>query len=544
MTVTGTDIISRWTSMDTDASVFKNHWREVRRFMYPAGDRFFTKETPGRKQHEFVLDNTGEMAADTLASAIVGAMTNSATRWFALRVQDPALEGRAGVGRWLDIATRRMLAVFNSPRSHFNSAQHEKMLEVVNYGTGPMFIAEAPGVGPLFQTHPLANVRLAEGADGQVDTAYRAIEMSARAAVQEFGAEALSSDIVTMAFDDARKDSLQEFIHAVEPRTDRDELSAMARDMPWSSHYVEKKTGKIIREGGFPEFPWVAPRWQKRAREVYGRSPAMAALADVKMLQRTMASQIDAAELAIQPPLQAPHKGVRSKIKLTRGGITYITPEAMKMSGGLKPLITGARPDIAEDFMRGIRERIQTAFLHHLLTMLRDPRATATQILTIAEEVLRQLGPVLGRMESEDLGPMIERVFAIMLRQGMLPPVPIDLDRVPIEIEYVSPMAKQQRVADARGIVQTIEVMAPIIGQQPEILDNVNGDATFRYVADLFGWPKDTLNDNDRVVEIRTARQETATQEIGRQQLLETGEVAAKLIPALAAPANDQAAAA
>jgi hypothetical protein len=46
---------------------------------------------------------------------------------------------------------------------------------------------------------------------------------------------------------------------------------------------------------------------------------------------------------------------------------------------------------------------------------------TATEVMQRTEERMRLLGPILGRMEAELLGPIITRVFGIMLRQGAVP---------------------------------------------------------------------------------------------------------------------------
>ena len=58
---------------------------------------------------------------------------------------------------------------------------------------------------------------------------------------------------------------------------------------------------------------------------------------------------------------------------------------------------------------------------------------TATEILQKQDEKMRILGPVLGRLQSELLNPLIIRVFNIMLRQQLFLPSP------EILLEEVSP---------------------------------------------------------------------------------------------------------
>ena len=52
------------------------------------------------------------------------------------------------------------------------------------------------------------------------------------------------------------------------------------KNMDFVSCHVHEKSGTLLRESGFKEFPYVVPRYLKSSsNEVYGRSPAMNALA-------------------------------------------------------------------------------------------------------------------------------------------------------------------------------------------------------------------------------------------------------------------------
>ena len=53
-----------------------------------------------------------------------------------------------------------------------------------------------------------------------------------------------------------------------------------------------------------------------------------------------------------------------------------------------------------------------------------DIEATAEEIRAKSDEKMLQLGPVLERLHDELLDPLIDRTFDIMLRRGLLPPIP------------------------------------------------------------------------------------------------------------------------
>ena len=56
--------------------------------------------------------------------------------------------------------------------------------------------------------------------------------------------------------------------------------------------------------------PYVVPRWWVISGEVYGRSPLMTALPQVKVANAATRTVMRAAEKAVDPPLTVPHEGL------------------------------------------------------------------------------------------------------------------------------------------------------------------------------------------------------------------------------------------
>ena len=88
------------------------------------------------------------------------------------------------------------------------------------------------------------------------------------------------------------------------------------------------------------------------------------------------------------------------------------------------------------------RDAIRAVFYVNQLQLQQGPQMTATEVIQRNEEKMRLLGPVLGRLQSELLKPLIDRAFNILLRKNMFTPAPEFLAGKDIEIEYVSPLAK------------------------------------------------------------------------------------------------------
>jgi len=527
------DIIAKADRMQADRGVYLQHCQEVRDFIYPLAMAVNRVETLGQKSNDKVLDNSGETAHELLAATIVSTLTPSWDDFFGLRAANEQLNRSANVAFWLEDAAGRMNKVFRSGRGGFSTAQHEKYLDVTGMGTAGGFIADRPGRGIIFNSVPLRQLLLAENADGKVDQVYRDFKLSARQAVGRWGRKC-GAKVQEAASDPKKEETQFRFIHAVEPRQLLDSGKRDRLNMPMGSEYVCVEDKHMIDEGGFQEMPYSTPRWTKRADEVYGRGCGMKALADVRMLQRTMKVTIRGGEKMIDPPLMVADDGVVGPIRSNANGITYYRSGTYSIDP-IKALLTGGRPDIGEEIMQGVRTRIDNAFLKPVIQMIRKDRMTATEVLQVTDENQRILSPYTGRLMLEDLEVMIERVFGIMMRGGAFLPLPTELQGQTLVIEYVSPAVKSQRVARARALAQFNEITAPMVQMDQALADNLDADLAYRDTADALGLPKDWMRDTDKVGEMRQARQQAQAQALQQKQAMEGIETAANAVRALPA---------
>ena len=93
--------------------------------------------------------------------------------------------------------------------------------------------------------------------------------------------------------------------------------------MPFQSVYMEYETGHIISIGGFREFPYVVPRYLKASNEIYGRSPGMNSLPDVKVLNKMVEVSMKAAQKQVDPPLLVPDDAMILPIRTAPGSLNY-----------------------------------------------------------------------------------------------------------------------------------------------------------------------------------------------------------------------------
>jgi hypothetical protein len=525
------ELINKTDRMQADRAVFASNWQDIRDLICPLAQALTSKETPGAKSGEQVLDNTAEDAGEFLAGALGSMETPETDEIFELRTDDDRANASRDGAIWLQDTARRIHNVIRSPRGGFQQHQQSKNYDKVYFGTAGGYIAERPARGIVFANVPLQQLLIKEDSDGFVNTVHRDFEMSARNAVERWGFR-VPAEIIKRARDPKKAEQKSRFIHAVCPRKERDYQSKDARDFPFASTYVSVEGKAIIADSGFHELPYQASRWGKRSDEEYGRGPGFKVLRDVRSLQRTWRITFRGAEKRIDPPLLVADDGVLSPVRTNSSGITKVRSGTWNLDP-VRPLNTGGEPSIGIEIIERITERIERGFLKPLIQMLRGDRMTATEVMKVDEEQQRLLGQYLGRDKAEDLGPMIERVFWILFRAGALLPLPDILRGRDLSIEYVAPAIRMQRIGKVRALSQFNEATGPMRALDSALEDNLDKDTIMRDVGDAVGMPKTWFRPEPTVIKMREARQQQMAQQQQLAALEQVAGAAGSAAPAL-----------
>lgn len=501
-----TALVERYNELKGRRANWDTHWREVARLVLPNQDDVFASNVGGEKKGIFCYDNTPGHANTLLASALHGMLTNPATYWFGLETGIPELDNDDQVRKWLQDASMRIHKILNG--SNFQTEIIEVFLALGSIGTWVMFIDEDDERVINFNAKPIYQSFIAENKRGEVDTIFREFKWTKRQIMQEWGGKKKlgngPSDNWMIEMDKIKEDDEVELLHCVYPRTDYDN-NKLPANYKFASKYLLKTASKTISEGGFREFPYVVPRWSKVSGEIYGRSPAMNSLADIKMLQKIMKTQIKGLEKTVDPPLLAPDEGVMLPLKLTPGGVNYYRAGTQDV---VKPLQTDARVDYGQKALEDLRDRIKKAFYVDQLQLPDGPQKTATESNIVFEQQLRLMAPVLGRLHHELIRGIVDRCFAIMLRKNLFGKIPAKLSKMKLQIRYSSMIAKAQRSSQAIDLTRGFQTLAPFIQGNPQVMDIFDPDKAAHYVAKIYDWPEEIIRDQTDIDQIRSDRQQ------------------------------------
>jgi hypothetical protein len=514
-------------------STARDVWQELGDYLCPHRANITIEREPGTKQTDNIFDSSGPHYVDLLTATLSGTLTSPSQKWFGLVSREEEFNAMKPVQDFLEeVADRSYLAI---NQSNFNAEMSEVFLDLVVFGTGCLFIEERDPeqvnvfAGLRYQAIPVGDFAIAEGPDGRVNTLYRRLRMSVAALLAKFGDEALGPELTELA--DKRPDDLIECYHAVYPREEGASGRQKGR-MPFASCYFVTRPMKIIAEGGFHEFPFAVPRWRKVAGEVYGRGPAHTALPDVRSLNEAVKLYLQAATLAIRPPLNVLEDSISS------GRILAIEPAYLNMvrdKDAITPMELGSRFDVAQMLNERLETKIADLFFIRQLHLKDSPQMTATEVVQRQEETQRLLGPTAGRLHSELLSVTVERTIAIMGRANVLPPVPQELAQtdVDIDIVYEGPLARAQKTLDLVAIERKNAWMLSVYPMKPDVLDITDWDAEGKHVAQVAGVPGDLMLGTEQIQAIRAQRAQLQAAQAKMQMMAGVADAAGKAAPAL-----------
>lgn len=527
--------LKRYAALQQKRQPFESLWRDLADFIVPQRSALFTTNEPNiaelestRNRRSRVYDSTAEISLEIFASSLVGFLANPAQKWFEIAPTDDSLMEDTNIAHWFDTVSERMLSAFNEPYAKFYSNLKMAASDIGVFGTVGMLIQQGNRSLLEFSCRNVKELYISEDANGNIDTVYRYLLMSARQLVEKFGNKVSAAVMDRYA---ERPDDMFAVIHAIEPRDIRKKDAKSNLDMPISSVYIEKDTKHILQESGFQEMPLPVGRWDVMTNDIYGTSPSTKVLADIKMLNQMEKAHIVAAEKSLNPPLQMPDDGFLGNIDLSAGAINIYRSMSQ---GRLEPIQTIGNLPITLEMVQSKRNLIREAFYVDQLQLQNSPQMTATEVMARTDEKLRMMAPMIGRVQSELLGPIIERSFGILFRMSRemgfenspLPMPPVELQETSFKVKYVSPLARAQRSSEANSIMQWINSTVPLTEVFPDILDNINSDELVRILHDIQSVPALLLNDKESVQLAREYRAKQQQQQAQLMQLQEAANVA------------------
>ena len=485
---------------------FEDIYDEIFDFCLPQRQGFKTV-TIGDRRDDRIFDETAVVGIQEFASRLQSGLTPNFARWadFVTGQEVPEAE-KDDINNALDQVTDYVFEVLQT--SNFAQEIHECFIDLA-LGTAVLCVMEGDAVNPIrFQSIPLPHVVLDTGPDGKVDHVYRERSIKNADLMVAYPNAMLTPQIAErMTRDPEGKSKILE-------------VSCRLYDDPNEEKYgfyiIDVTDKEMIMSEiykGVGSNPFIAFRWSKASGEIYGRGPALNALSAIKTCNLTIEMILENAQMAISGIYQIDDDGVINvdTINLVPGTVIPKAPN----SQGLQPIRAAGSFDVANLILNDMRNNIKRALYNDMLGDPNKTPASATEVAERMADLSRKIGSAFGRLQSEMVQPLLQRVVYILQKQGRIEMPTVNGREV--KIRSVSPLAQAQSNQDIVSLNRFLQTVAGSFG--PEILNIlISSEETALYLAKKFGVPDNLIRDADE-------RQQLVQMAQQMQQMQQQGEL-------------------
>lgn len=523
------DQVRRYTAAKTIRNPNENDWRMASAYCLPRHYAAWQTEGPAQyasnsaAARRVAYDSTGVRALQKYVAILERLATPHNMKWHGFTIPDKSLMKSTRVRMYLDEVRDMLFRMRYAPRANFKRSFSEVYGSLGVYGTGPLYIGQRAqnslyrGQSFLYKACPLRDIFILVNDEGEVDTVFRRMFFTVRQFQQKFPNAPLPPSMASKVTNGQLPSDTEyfEIVHCVHPRKDHDPQALDARRHPIVGSYLAVADKEYVGdEHGYASMPYQIPRTFTEAGDVYGYSPAMQALPSMGTASAIKKTTLKQGQKAADPVILAHDDGnINGPLDLRPGYVNYgaIDKQGRKL---ISTLETG-NFQIGDKLLQDERADIDDAFFATIFKILMEtPEMTATQVMDRVQKESALLSPTMGHIQSELLGPTIEREISVAYEMGIMPEMPPEMKEAQgqYDIVYTSPMAKGQYAEEVSGFMRTVETALQVVNATGDqsYLDDFNFRAALPEIADYMAVPARWMNDKKQKDAIKAERDQRA----------------------------------
>ena len=465
----------------------KEQWRTIYedcyRYALPQRnlyDGYYEGTVPGQNKMNMVFDSTAIHSTQRFANRIQSGLFPPYKKWCRLEPgNDIPAERKAEVQAALDTYSEKMFTLLR--QSNFDLAMGEFLLDLC-VGTAVMLIQPGDDINPIqFTPVPQYLIALEEGPNGTVDNVYRKYKVRAEALPRQYPDIELNDQLQRLI--ENKPQEMVELIEAVILDPERKD---------YCYHIIHEKTRDELVFRRMDTTPWIVARYMKIPGEVFGRGPLVSSLPDVKTLNKTLELLLKNASIACAGVYTAADDGVinPSNIRITPGSIIPVARNGGPQGASLAPLPRSGDFNVSQIVINDLRMNIKKTLLDDTLPPDNMSARSATEIVERMKELAQNLGAAFGRLITETMVPIIQRVLFIMDEKGLIQ-LPLKVNGLEVKVTPVSPLAKAQNLEEINEVMQFFQI-ANSLG--PGGVAELKPDAIASFIGDKLGVPTTLRN--------------------------------------------------
>lgn len=424
-------------------------WQEIAEQFYVERSDFMSTHMLGDDLSDHLMDSYPALLRRELGNSISSMLRERDSQWFKCTTLDDRRDNEIQNSAYLEYVSTKLKRLMYDARSKFVRAAKEADHDFVSFGQAVISIETNKDRTHLFyRTFHLRDCAWLENATGDVDHLHRRDRWTARKLKQTFKDSVLDRTVKQAGKNEPGKEFNIRCI--VMPADEYDytgpDAKKNGRKLPFVISYVDADNGKILKEGGLPDFNMVVPRWHTVSGSQYAYAPTtVIALPDARLAQMMAQIILEAGEKAVDPPVVAVEEAVR-EVNLAAGAITWADLAFDgKLREAVQPIQIENNMQVAFAMRQDMREMLNKAWFIDKLQMPQVQGAdqmTAREAVIRQQEFIRNLLPLFEPIEMEYNVPILDKTFQLLRNMGAFPAdeVPDDLLGADVTWQFESPV--------------------------------------------------------------------------------------------------------
>lgn len=493
-----------------EAWKIKDRWKSIFQECYDlalAGLNPYVTDKKAPRPMNMQFDSTAPNAVMKLANRILMDLTPPHEDWIEV-VAGPVLEMQfKKTPKVLDELREKLEGVSKITNMMINlgemvSARHSAFIDLVITGLGVLLDLEDPSD----DINPVVSQCVSQDEVAiEIDARGRRTGIFRKRKIKVGDIETLWDDAeLTKELKDLKKKDRNTEVDLIEATYYAGDKRKRGSNQPlWHYEVFYNTSGKNpdrIVERGYDENPWTIFQWLPLPGCPYGPSPVMLALADIRTANKIVEMILKNAALSLAGMYLVRDDGVVNpdNIVITNGGFIPVGSTGGTLGASIAPLETGRDFDVGQIVLKDFREQINKWLFNNNLPPLSGKVHSATEIIERVSEITRDIGGAIGRL-TVDLDSYVASKIGILIRRGIIP-FDLKIDQFTLKIQINSPLARAQQLKKVETVVQWLQMVQSIGGEQLLILSAKLPEIS-AWIAQAMGVPSELVNDEEETAE-------------------------------------------
>ncbi len=435
-----------------------------------------------------VYDSTATKAAFRFAGRMERDVTPPFQRFFEIKLGPAARAailgevGAEGLDDAIQQTDKELETVADLVHSTFESAQFslaaaEMYLDLFG-GQGAMLMPEDEDEIIKFISVPVTEIALREDGQGRVVGVYWE---------KEYVAEELPNMWADAKFSKELQEQIKNSPDSKIKIVQATEWDAKKKAWTFQVYRPEPDESAIVARDDMKTSPWLTPRFYKVPGEAPGRGPGLMALPTIKTLNKVTELTLKAAAFAILGlwTYRKDRAFNPKTAKMSPGAMWAVGSNGGPFGASIERLDVPGRFDISNLILTDLREQVKQTTFDDTLPPDSGAVRSATEIVERLKRLAADLAGAYARLVLEIVRPAVQRVMDVLFRRRLIS-TNLKLDQLLLKIEIVSPIARAQQAQDISAIVDWLEIMLSLGGQEVMML-NARVETIFAEIGQKLG---------------------------------------------------------